>query len=63
MAKFTVRFAQWTEYEIEADNVDEAIEQAEEKYDYDMSSSIASPVWDEVIVENEHGEEIEHGYS
>ena len=63
MAKFTVRFAQWMEYEIEADNVDEAIEQAEEEYDYDMSSPIANTVWDEVIVENEHGEEIEHGYS
>lgn len=63
MAKFTVRFAQWTEYKIEADNLDEAIEQAEEEFNYDMRSPIANTVWDEVIVENEHGEEVEHGYS
>ena len=63
MAQFTIRFAQWTEYKIEADSADEAIEQAEEEFNYDMRSPIANTVWDEMIVENEHGEEIEHGYS
>lgn len=62
MAKFTVKFAQWTEYEIEADSVDEAIEQAEEEFESDMRSPIANIVWNEMIVDNEEGEEIEHGY-
>lgn len=63
MAKYIVRFAQWTEYEIEANSAGEAIEQAEEEFDYDMRRPIANTVWDEIIVENEEGEEIEHGYS
>lgn len=60
---YIVRFAQWVSYEIEADNPDEAIEQAEEQYDYDMRCPISNTVWDEMIIENENGEEIEHGYS
>jgi hypothetical protein len=62
MAKFTVSFAQWNVYEVEADNVEEAIEQAEEEFESDMRDPIANIVWDEMIVENEEGEEIKHGY-
>lgn len=63
MAKFTVSFAQWSVYEVEADNVDEAIEQAEEEFCDDMRNPVANILWDEMIVENEEGEEIEHGYT
>ena len=57
---YTISFAQWVSYEIEADNPDEAIEQAEKQFDRDMRSPIANTVWDEMIVENEDGEEIVH---
>lgn len=60
---YIVRFAQWVNYEIEADNADEAIEEAEKQYDYYMRRPIANTVWNEMIVENEKGEEIEHGFS
>lgn len=62
MAKFTVRFAQWNVYEVEADNVDEAIEQAEGEFIDDMITPIAYILWDEMLVENEEGKEIEHEY-
>lgn len=61
--KYIISFAQWVSYEIEADNVDEAIEEAEEQYGYDMREPIANTVWDEMIVEDENHKEIEHGYS
>ena len=36
--KYTIRFAQWYDYEIEADNEDEAIELAEEEFESDIRS-------------------------
>lgn len=57
---YTISFAQWVSYEIEADNINEAIEQAEKQFDKDMRSPIANTIWDEMIVENENHEEILH---
>ena len=62
MATFTVRFIQEHTYEVEANNVDEAMDIAEEDFSYDMRSPIANTMWDEMIVEDEDGEEIAHGY-
>jgi hypothetical protein len=62
MATFTVRFIQQYEYEVEANDVDEAMDNAEEQFSYDMRSPIANTVWDEMIVEDENGEEVAHGY-
>ena len=36
--KYTIRFARWYDYEIEADNEDEAIELAEEEFESDIRS-------------------------
>lgn len=58
MTKYTVSFAQWSTYEVEADNVDEAIGQAKEEFNHDMRSPIANTIWDEMTVENEEGEMI-----
>ena len=63
METYTVRFIQEYTYEVEAKDSDEAIEMAEEEFSFDMRSPIANTVWDEMIVENENGEEIEHGYN
>lgn len=60
--KYTVRFTQWHDYEIEAENVDEAIDLAQEEFESDMHSPIANTVWDEMTVENEDGEELCSGY-
>ena len=62
MATFTVRFIQQYEYEVEANDVDEAMDIAEENFSNDMCSPIANTVWDEMIVEDEDGEEVAHGY-
>ena len=62
MAKYTVNFVQWHTYEVEADNVDEAIEQAGEEFRDDMSNPVANTLWDEMVVENEEGKEIAHGF-
>ena len=61
MATFTVRFIQQYEYVIEANDVDEAMDTAEEEFSSDMRSPIANTVWDEMIVEDEDGEEIAYG--
>lgn len=58
--KYTVRFAQWYDYEFEADNGDEAVELAQEKFRHDMRSPIAKLIWDEMIVEDENGKELDH---
>jgi hypothetical protein len=67
--KYCIKFAQWYEYEVEAENIDEAIEAAEENFCDDMRSPIANIVWDEVVVDeiNPNDEfkckEVLHGYS
>ena len=63
MATYTVHFIQEYTYEVEAKDVDEVIENAEEEFSFDMCSPVANTVWDEMIVEDENGEEIEHGYN
>lgn len=63
MAKYTVFFHQIYEYEVEAENEDEAVNIAEEDFATDMRSPIANTVWDEVKVLDENGNEVIHGYS
>lgn len=58
--KYTVRFVQWYNYEFEADNEDEAVELAQEEFKHDVRSPIANLVWDEMIVEDENGKELNH---
>lgn len=60
--KYTVRFAQWYNYEIEADSEDEAVELTQEEFWHDMRSPIANLIWDEMIVEDENEKELEHRY-
>lgn len=54
--KYIVKFVKKWEYEIEADNEDEAIDIAEEYFKSDDHT------WDELIVEDEDGEELCSGY-
>lgn len=60
MAVYTVSFAQWHEYEVEADNPDEAIDKAQEDFIHDMYRPIAITSYDEVMVEDEDGKEVAH---
>lgn len=60
MATYTVSFAQWFPYEVEADSPDEAIEKAYEEFNEDMRRPIANTECDEVIVEDENNKEIAH---
>ena len=60
MATFTVRFTQ--QYEVEANNCDEAIEIAEKALSSNMRSALPDTLWDEMTVEDEYGEEIACGY-
>jgi len=60
MATFTVRFIQ--QYEVEANNCDEAIEIAEKALISDMRSALPDALWHEMTVEDEYGEEIACGY-
>lgn len=46
--KYRIAFAQWYYYDVEADNENEAIEQAEDEFCSDMRSPIANIVWDEM---------------
>lgn len=65
--KYRVKFFQCYEYDIEADNEDEAIENAEEEFKADMCSPIVNTVWDSMecwtIDENDNDDEcIATGY-
>lgn len=53
---FTVRFAQWYEYEVEATSPDEAVNQAYKEFDRDVRTPIANIIIDETEVEDEHGD-------
>lgn len=57
---YVVSFAQWDTYEVEAENVNEAIDKAYEDFHAEKSRPIANTIYDEVIVENEDGEELAH---
>lgn len=52
---YFVSFAQWYTYDIEAENMDEAIEKAQDEFAEDMTSLVANTEYDNVIVENEDG--------
>ena len=58
---YSVAFAQWHNYEIEAENEEEALTLAEEEFVSDMHSPIANVVWDEVIVYDDKWNEVIHG--
>lgn len=58
--KYTVRFAQWYDYEFETDSEEEAIELAKEEFENDVRSPVANLVWDEIIIEDENGKELDH---
>ena len=58
MATYTVSFAQWHTYEVEADDPDEAIDIAHEDFIQDMYRPIATTEYDEIIVEDENNKEV-----
>lgn len=60
MATYTVSFAQWHTYEVEAENPEEAIDIAQEDFIQDMCRPIANTEFDEIIVEDENNKEIAH---
>lgn len=63
MAVFNVSFAQWHDYEVEAETLEKAIEQAEQEFTTDMRDPIANITWNEMVVYNENGEEeLAHDY-
>lgn len=61
MAVFNVDIAQWYSYEVKADSLDEAIEQAINEFRSDMRSPIANLDYDEIIVTDENNEELYRG--
>lgn len=56
--KYTVNLAKWYSYEVEADNMDEAINKATDEYVSDMSYPVCDTEYDSCIVEDENGEKI-----
>lgn len=60
MATYTVSFAQWHTYEVEADNPKEAINIAQEDFFDDMRRPIANLEYEEVMVEDEDDKEVVH---
>jgi hypothetical protein len=63
MAVFNVSFAQWYHYEIEAETLEKAIEQAEEEFVSDMRDPVANISWNEMVVYDENDEEeLAHEY-
>jgi hypothetical protein len=57
---YTVSFAQWDTYEVEAENVEEAIDKAYKDFHTEKTRPIARTDYDEVIIENEDGEQLAH---
>jgi hypothetical protein len=60
MATYTVNFAQWFPYEVEADSPEEAINIAHEDFVQNMYRAVVTTDYDEVIVEDEDGKEVVH---
>lgn len=56
--KYTVSLARWYSYEIEADNMDEAIDKATDEYVSDMSCPVCNTEYDSCIVEDENGKKL-----
>lgn len=52
--KYTVSLARWYTYEVEADDMDEAIDKATDEYASDMSKPIWTAEYDSCIVEVEN---------
>ena len=64
MAVFNVSFAQWYDYEIEAETLEKAIEQAEKKFVDNVLDAEPDIEWNEMVVYDENGEEeLAHGYN
>ena len=55
---YTVSLAQWYTYEVEADDIDEAIEKATDEYISDISYPVCDTEYDSCIVEDENGEKL-----
>lgn len=51
MNKYTITFIKYYTYEVEADNEDEAIDEAEELFSSEMRRPIADCTYDEVEVD------------
>ena len=56
--KYTVSLAKWYSYEVEADDIDEAIDKATDEYVSDMSSPVCDPEYDSCIVDDENGNRV-----
>lgn len=56
--KYTVSLAKWYSYEVEADNMDEAINKATDEYVSDMTSPVCDIDYDSCIVEDENNKVI-----
>lgn len=50
MKKYTVTFTQYSSYEVEADNEDDAVAVAEDLFETEMRDPIANTFYDEVDV-------------
>lgn len=55
---YTVSLAKWYTYEVEADDLDEAINKAEDEYVSDITRSTCDIEYNSCIVEDENGEKI-----
>ena len=55
---YTVSFAKWYTYEVEADNIEEAIKQAENEYVDDITSPVCCTDYDSCIVEDENNKTV-----
>lgn len=55
---YTVSLAKWYTYEVEADDIDEAIDKATDEYVSDMSSPVCDTEYDSCIVEDENDNKI-----
>lgn len=58
MAHFTVNIAQWHTYEIDAETLDEAIDNAIDEFHSDMRFPLANLDYDEMFVDDEYGNTI-----
>lgn len=50
--KYTVSLAKWYSYEVETDDIDEAIDKATDEYVSDMRSPVCNTEYDSCIVED-----------
>lgn len=58
MAHFTVNIAQWHSYEVDAETLDEAINNAKDEFYSDMRFPLANFGYEEMFVDDEYGNTI-----